>query len=150
MRFITCLLIALTPLGLFAQTYTGPQEDIDHILKNIKSFSKHVVAADYDKIAASYTEDGKIFPNNRDIIGGRKDVRQYWVLPEGYATIAHKITPSEIKVLGDEAYDYGYYEGKSRRPDGAESSWKGKYVIVWKKVDGEWLIYLDIWNAIGK
>jgi ketosteroid isomerase-like protein len=106
------LIFILFPLS--AQTYLGKQKDIDQILENITKFSEYVVAADYDNIAASYTKDGKIFPNRLNIISGRADVRKYWVLPEGVRTIAHKITPVEIKVKGKEAYDYGYYEGTTR------------------------------------
>ncbi|MTB51134.1 DUF4440 domain-containing protein [Lewinella sp. W8] len=141
-------LLLATTLPLVAQTYLGKQKDIDQILENIGKFSASVVAGDYDKIAAAYTEDGKIFPNRRDIIGGRAAVRQYWVLPEGVRTITHKITPVEIKVRGREAYDYGYYEGTTRRANGEEVSWRGKYVIIWRKVGKEWKIYLDIWNSI--
>lgn len=64
--------------------------------------------------------------------------------------IAHKISPQEIKIIGNEAYDYGYYEGTTRFSDGKEKSGKGKYVIVWKKVENEWKIYLDIWNRIAE
>jgi ketosteroid isomerase-like protein len=140
------LIFILFPLS--AQTYLGKQKDIDQILENITKFSEYVVAADYDNIAASYTKDGKIFPNRLNIISGRADVRKYWVLPEGVRTIAHKITPVEIKVKGKEAYDYGYYEGTTRRANGEEVSWRGKYVIIWRKVGKEWKIYLDIWNGI--
>lgn len=141
-------LLLLPFLTISAQTYLGKQKDIDQILKNISKFSEYVVAADYDNIAASYTEDGKIFPNRREIIGGTADIRKYWVLPEGVRTVAHKITPVEIRVRGKEAYDYGYYEGTTRRPNGEEVSWRGKYVIIWRKVRKEWKIYLDIWNSI--
>jgi ketosteroid isomerase-like protein len=140
------LIFILFPLS--AQTYLGKQKDIDQILENITKFSEYVVAADYDNIAASYTKDGKIFPNRLNIISGRADVRKYWVLPEGVRTIAHKITPVEIKVKGKEAYDYGYYEGTTRRANGEEVSWRGKYVIIWRKVGKEWKIYLDIWNSV--
>ena len=34
--------------------------------------------------------------------------------------------------------------------DNKEVSWHGKYTIVWKKTDGEWKIYLDIWNNVTK
>jgi ketosteroid isomerase-like protein len=105
------------------------------------------VNADYDNIAASYTDDAKIFPRNVDIITGQEKIRGYWVLPEGVKTTHHKVTSLEIKVIGDEAYDYGYYEGRSSTAEG-ESSWRGKYVIVWKKTDGVWKMYLDIWNSI--
>lgn len=131
-----------------SQTYTGDEEEINHILKNAAAFSQYVMNADYDQIMTYYTTDGKIFPNNRPIIEGQKAIRAYWVLPEGVKTVHHKVTASEIKIIGDEAYDYGHYEGRTRYQNGEEGSWKGKYVIVWKKVDGDWKMYLDIWNAI--
>ena len=134
----------------FGQTYIGNQKHIDKILKNIEDFSKHVVSADYDKIVASYTDDGKIFPNTREIMSGPGQLRSYWILPKGVSTIRHKITPVEIKIIGKEAYDYGYYEGATKRADGSEVSWQGKYVIVWRRVGKDWKIYLDIWNSINE
>lgn len=118
------------------------------ILSNIKDFSISVMSSDYPSVGMAYTVDAKIFPNNMDIIQGREAIIEYWTLPEGLQTKYHNITPEEIKVLGNEAYDYGYYEGTTRRSDGSEVSWKGKYVIVWRKIDQEWKIYLDIWNGI--
>lgn len=149
MRFVLSIIVLFFTLNqAIGQTYTGDQKEINKILKNAENFSKYIVAADYDKITAAYTKDGKIFPNNKEIIEGHELIRKYWVLPEGYQTLSHKVTPSEIKIIGDEAYDYGHYKGSSKGPDGREVSWKGKYVIVWKKVDGDWKMYLDIWNSI--
>lgn len=145
--FVSLFLLAMG-FSAFSQTYTGDKQEIKNILNNIASFSESVVAGDDAAIAAAYTEDAKIFPNNRDIIAGQSKIQTYWVSEEGYAVTHHKITPSEIKILGDEAYDYGYYEGTSQGPDGKPATWRGKYVIVWKKIDGEWKIYLDIWNNI--
>jgi ketosteroid isomerase-like protein len=133
-----------------AQNYSGTQEDIEKILSHIEDFSSSVMKSEYESIAMAYTEDAKIFPNNREIIQGRDAIRTYWTLPEEVRITYHKITPAEIKILGEEAYDYGYYEGTTQRADGSESSWKGKYVIVWKKIDQEWKMYLDIWNRISE
>ena len=105
------------------------------------------MASDYKKIADSYTEDAKIFPNNSIILEGDAIIA-YWTLPEGINTIYHKITQTEISIIKDTAYDYGYYQGKTKHKDGSISTWKGKYVIVWKKVDSHWKMYLDIWNKI--
>ena len=133
----------------YSQQYSGSQEDIDDILVNIEKFSSYVMDSNADKLAECYTLDGKLFPNNREIIEGTNKIKAYWELPEGVSIIHHKVTPSEIKIIGSEAYDYGYYEGKTKKKDGQEVSWKGKYVIVWKKVANEWKIYLDIWNNIA-
>ncbi len=120
------------------------------IRRNIRQFSEALVSQNYDAVVDAYTADGKIFPNNKPILEGHPALRQYWTPKEGstYRIISHKITPLEIKIIGNEAYDYGYYEGTSTS-EGKESSWKGKYVIVWKKVTPDvWKMYLDIWNRV--
>lgn len=140
--------LVITTIFCYSQEFSGNQKDIDQILQNAKNFSGYVVDADYDMIVESYTEDAKIFPNNMNILEGKEAILNYWTLPEGVQTTYHKLMPSEIKIIGDEAYDYGYYEGKTKRANGKESSWKGKYVVVWRKEAGNWKMYLDIWNAV--
>ncbi|WP_209402705.1 DUF4440 domain-containing protein [Pseudozobellia sp. WGM2] len=148
MRLFFIGMLFLVSRFSFAQKYIGPQEDIDQILANAKNFSQYVMDSDYEMIGKSYTEDAKIFPNNRDILTGEEAILGYWHLPEGLETIHHKLMPEEIKVWGDEAYDYGYYEGKTKKANGEISSWKGKYVVVWRKENGDWKMYLDIWNGV--
>jgi len=117
---ITLLFSAL----LFAQTHIGPKEDINTILENAKKFSSYVMASDYEKIADSYTKTAKIFPNGLDILDSRKEIIDYWTLPEGLETSHHKIFPKEVVIKEDTAYDYGYYEGKTKKADGSEVTWR--------------------------
>lgn len=124
--------------------------DLSSIKKNISAFSKAYMAGDIDALVDMYTDDGKILPNNRKIISGKKALKSYWNLPEGVKILHHKVTPSEIIIENNTAYDYGYYEGKTVSKDQKESSWKGKYVIVWKKINGDWKIFLDIWNNVSE
>ncbi|WP_103866182.1 DUF4440 domain-containing protein [Aquimarina sp. I32.4] len=104
--------------------------------------------SNYEMLGKAYTENAKIFPQKGKIIEGTKGILGYWRLPEGIKTSYHKITQVEIKIVDDTAYDYGYYEGITKKTNGEENSWKGKYVIVWKKENNIWKIYLDIWNNI--
>jgi len=145
--FIVVILFAVT--SVFGQNYEGKKKDIQQILKNTAAFSQYYMNGEHEKIAACYTEDGKIFPGNRDIIEGKEALEKWWLLPEGVKILKHKVTPSEIKVVKKTAYDYGYYEGETLRPNGEKVSWKGKYVIIWKKIGKDWKIYLDIWNSIS-
>lgn len=46
------------------------------------------------------------------------------------------------------AYDYGCYEGRTRQANGETVGWIGKYVIIWKKAEFGWKIFLDIWNDL--
>lgn len=141
------LLFAAT--SVFGQKYEGKEKDIQKILKNVAAFSQHYMNGDNEKIAACYTEDGKIFPGGSDIIEGREKLDKWWETPEDVKILKHKITPVEIKIIKKTAYDYGYYEGETLQANGEKSSWKGKYVIIWKKVGKDWKIYLDIWNRIN-
>jgi ketosteroid isomerase-like protein len=122
--------------------------DLKILESNIEAFSQALMKADYNKLVSLYTSDAKIFPNNREIITGEKGLKKYWTLPDDVKTLLHKVTPSEIIIENNIAYDYGIYEGKTLTKEKKEVSWKGKYVIVWKKIDADWKIYLDIWNRI--
>jgi ketosteroid isomerase-like protein len=129
---------------------TNNDSDIGVIKKNTLAFSKAYMDGDINALVNMYTEDGKIFPNNRKIMSGKNDLTSYWTIPEGVDVLYHKVTPDEIHIENDTAYDYGYYEGKTLTKDKKEVSWQGKYLIVWKKVNGDWKIYLDIWNNVAK
>jgi len=149
MQKLILLLFTLSlSINANSQSYTGKQKDIQQILKNIDAFSQAYMNGEAETIANAYTTDGKIFPNRTDIISGTEDLKKYWTTSEGYKVLHHKITPVEINIVKKTAYDFGYYEGKTQRPDGSVSAWKGKYVIVWKKVGKEWKIYLDAWNSL--
>ncbi|WP_430408443.1 YybH family protein [Kordia sp.] len=147
-KLLLLVFVACTFTQCIDNEINDTEKDIAQIRQNIKDFSSYVNTSNYEMIGASYTEDAKIFPQRGKMIAGRTNIVKYWTLPEGIKTINHKITPSEITIVDDTAYDYGHYEGTTVKSDGEESSWKGKYVIVWKRVNGNWKMYLDIWNSI--
>lgn len=134
--------------NLQAQEYSGNGADINIILENINEFSKAYVNADYDKLTNLYCTDGKIFPAGADIIVGHQAIKKRWILPKGESIQFHKVSPREIKIIDNYAYDYGYYKGASTSKKGETNSFYGKYVIVWRKEGNDWKIYLDIWNRI--
>lgn len=127
---------------------THKATDLEIIKTNIRAFSKAYMSGDIDGLVNMYTDDGKIFPNNLKILEGKAGLKSYWTIPDGAKILHHKVTPTEITIENETAYDYGYYEGKTLTKDKAEISWQGKYIIIWKKVDNTWKIYLDIWNNL--
>lgn len=149
-RILSLLFLTVSfGFSLSAQNYQGKQKDIDKILKGAAQFSEYYMAKDGAAVAGLYTEDAKIFPNNREILSG-EDLVKYWEPSPNVKVLHHKITPVEIKVMGKTAYDYGYYEGTTQAEGKDAASWRGKYVIIWKKVGKEWKIYMDIWNRIAE
>ncbi|WP_350285073.1 DUF4440 domain-containing protein [uncultured Croceitalea sp.] len=149
MKSITISLISLFTFSQsFSQEFIGSKIDLEQIKQNTINFSQYVMDSNYEMIGASYTLDAKIFPNNTLIIEGTKAIVNYWKIPDDVQITHHKISQKEIKIIGDEAYDYGYYEGQTKKPNGELVDWKGKYVIVWRKVNNTWKMYLDIWNGV--
>ncbi len=140
----------LLTTATFAQNYAGAPKEIAKLLDISAKFSELYVAGEYKALADYYTLDGKLIPERIDIIEGRKAIEERWASQKGRKILMHKMTATEIKILDDHAYDYGYYKGKTLQANGETSSWQGKYVIIWKKEAGDWKIYLDIWNSLNE
>ncbi len=127
---------------------TQKLSDEEQIRAAAKAFSAFYINKDYEGLARSYTDNAKIFPSNAPIIAGYEAIKKRWSGSAGYTPITHEIIPEEIVILGDTAHDYGIYRGKNKNDDGTEMTYKGKYVVIWKKIDNRWKMYLDIWNRI--
>jgi ketosteroid isomerase-like protein len=55
-----------------------------------------------------------------------------------------KLDTVEVEGFGDMAYEVGKYalSGKT-----GKVSDQGKYIVVWKKVRGQWKLHRDIFNS---
>ena len=107
-----------------------------------------IKAKDAAAIAQLYTEDGAFMPPNAAIAKGREAIEQNWAGLIGTPGFDLAITPAQIIVSssGDMALDRGTYR-LVVAPDGEEMVDDGKYVVVWRKVDGEWKAAADIINS---
>lgn len=139
-------LTLFTANQVVGQEYHGNQEDIKQILEQSRLFSQYYVNNEPEKIAATYTSDGKILPVKRPMIEGTEGLEKFWTTPDSRKILKHQAIASEIRIIDDYAYDHGIYKGESQSNGGDISSFGGNYVFVWKKVNGIWKIYLDIWN----
>lgn len=114
-----------------------------------RRFSQAYMDGDLDTLVSIYTEDGVAAPGGRDFIVGHDALRRFWQLPDGRIVSHHQTTSKELIVSGDYAYDWGYYEGAAGPADGEQQSFRGKYVIVWRRdADGVWRMLQDMWNTL--
>lgn len=146
LKFRSTFFMLFLSISFYAQEYSGNGEDINAILSNIDTFSKACVNENHDELTSLYSIDGKIFPAGEDIIIGKEAIKKRWKLPRGMRLIKHKVTPKEIKIIENYAYDYGNYQMIVINKKGKEIMSKGNYIIIWKKENNNWKIYLDIWN----
>lgn len=137
--------------AVLSQQSADEQKSIDALAQISRHFSAAYMKGDAEKMVSLYTDDAVIFPGNSDLIRGKEAIRKYWTLAPGRTITHHMITAVEIKITGDFAYDYGYYEISGRNNGEAWGPNYGKYLIVWKRgSDGAWKMHLDMWNSRPK
>jgi uncharacterized protein (TIGR02246 family) len=109
-----------------------------------KKFMDGAARHDAALIASVYTEDAEAFPPNSDIVRGRPALQKLWqsVLDSGIA--AFELNTTEVGADGNLAYEVGTYAMKTK--DGTVAD-RGKYCVVWKRVNGQWLLHRDIWTT---
>lgn len=101
-------------------------------------------ANDAAGIAALYSEDAQLLPPDQEIVEGRAAIQEFFARtnPPGSADI--EIATVETHVFGDYAHRQGSFLLKG--PEGAAVA-AGKFLELWKKMDGRWLIHRDMWSA---
>lgn len=99
---------------------------------------------------AIYSETARIVDVNNKIESDINKIRQLWTPNKDseWTLQWHKTQSEELIIEGNLASDIGYYSGMTQHKDGREVSFGGAYVIVWKKVGGQWRMHIDMWNEI--
>jgi uncharacterized protein (TIGR02246 family) len=109
-----------------------------------QQFMAAVQKGDAAALAALYTVDGQTFPPNADVVHGRDAIQAMWqsVIQSGIGSA--KLVTREMDSSGDLAWETGNYELFTKDNTSADH---GKYVVVWKRVQGNWQLHRDIWNS---
>ena len=131
-----------------AASSTTSAADEEAIRQQVARWLQLVKSKDAAAIAQLYTEDGSVMPANAPIGKGRAAIQQVWAGMLGTPGFDLVFTPDQIVVAnsGDLALDRGTYTLKMA-PAGKAMTDTGKYVVVWRKVDGEWKAIADIFNS---
>ena len=122
--------------------------DEEAIRSHVARWLELIEAKDAAAIAQMYAEDGAFMPANAPIGIGRTAIEQNWAAMMNTPGFELTFAPEQIVVSssGDMALDRGTYR-LVVAPDGTEHVDTGKYVVVWRKVDGEWKAAADIINS---
>ncbi|HKY60731.1 MAG TPA: SgcJ/EcaC family oxidoreductase [Gemmatimonadota bacterium] len=114
-------------------------------------FEQALLAGDAATLATFYTDDAIALPPGAPRAEGRAAIQELFAswfaevpAPEGFT-----LTTDDLRVAesGDIAYEVGTYTSRGTSPEGEAYDETGKYLVVWKNVDGEWKVDRDIWNG---
>lgn len=109
-----------------------------------QKFEAAMAAGSAPRLTAIYTAEGQLLPPNNPMIKGHDNIQAYWesVLAMGIATA--DLETIELDELGDTAVEVGLFVMKDH--DGALVD-TGKYIVIWKKENGQWKYHRDIWSS---
>ena len=145
-------MIASLALALLAAVSAGcaggKKSDPDAVRTEIeaanKQFMEIFARGDAATLAGAYTEDAQALPPGSQIVEGRAAIEAMW---RGLYSLPVKEIQLETKeVVGheDDACEVGRYRLIGNDGSIFEA---GKYVVIWRRGEGGWKLYRDIWNA---
>lgn len=140
------LTLALSPAVLVALLAVSCAPPTAQESEGIAARSAEWVAAfearDVDALVALYTDDARVLPPNAAAMQGADAVRGVFAEMID-AGLSGDLQSIETMEAGDLGYHVGTY---SLGIDGDEVD-RGKFIEIWRKVDGVWLITADMFSS---
>lgn len=144
LSLFTCILF-----GSCQKSNTNSSDfDLEAMKKIIREknnqFTNAHITGDNPAIDTLFTADAKSFPPNAQPVIGRDAISKLTAEYIEYGVSEFHEETVELYGSEDLLIDQGNYT-MTYGPDSTFE--KGKYINVWKKVDGQWKIYSNIWNT---
>src|SRR3954454_8726914 len=106
-----------------------------------REFVEAANAGDINGMMAIYGADSLLMPPNAPQFSGRGDIQKFW---SGLLAAKPKVAlhPAQVLESCDMATEIGTYDLTigPRKDD-------GKYVVTWRRTNGEWRVVADIFNS---
>ena len=149
-RVALATFILTLPVLLFVSCEKAP-EDTAEVRQDIeainKQFADAVKRGDAAAAAALCTEEARVLPPNGPMIVGREAIQNFWQSNIDAGVSDLQLTILEVGVVRDLAYEIGEYALTIQPEEGEAIRDQGKYVVVWKRENGEWKLDVSIWNS---
>lgn len=146
------VLAALVPVVVLLSA-CAPRVDLAAAEAELRARAEAVVDAERrmaaDEAVAFYLEDAVVLPAGAPIIRGRDGVRAMYQEVMGSGMVKSfdaTTTHLEVAPSGDIGYEYGVNRMTITTPDGDMLD-VGKYLAIWKKVDGQWYAAVLAFNS---
>ena len=136
-------LMTLVFVLLAAGCMQAPQTDLEGLKAMRDVWQAAYDAKDAALSAEFYSETAAVMPPNSESVNGRAAIEDFFT--EFHATgMGVEIQDTEAYAHGDVGYKVGTYTISNA--DGVTVD-EGKYVEIWRYIDGTWQIHRDIFNS---
>ena len=108
-----------------------------------RAFITAFLHGDATAVANLYTEDAQVIAPGSPAVSGRPAIAAFWQtsIDSGVKDII--LETAEAESAGDLAYETGILRVVAK--DGTTSV--ERYVVIWRRIDGKWMLHRDIWNS---
>jgi len=106
------------------------------------AYSKGDAAA----VARFYTPHATVFPPGSDMVVGRDAIQTFWAGAFRSGLKFTTLQAMSVEQYGNAAREIGRFSAEAPNAQKQMTKIEGKYVVVWKRVNGAWLLDSDIWN----
>ena len=142
---ICCALVARTSFACAADTDAVLVDKGDAraaVDAGNAAFSAALAKGDHNGIAELYSESARVIAPDTPIAKGRPAIAEFCkkVIESGVKDA--KLTTEQVESAGDFAYEDGSVVLTAS--DGKQST--ARYVVVWRRENGKWKLFRDIWN----
>ncbi len=130
----------------------GGEQTTDPALTTLAdAFADAFNAKDAPKVASFYTDDAVVMPPDQPMVRGRRNIEAYYTRGFRQDVSNFRLVPMESAVTGTHAFEAGRSSLTSRTSASPQRgpnlvTSNGKYVVIYKRVDGAWKIAYDIFN----
>ena len=146
-HFIKSAIILMIALLLFLNCQPTQQDSTkirEAIVAANGNFMEAFNSGDAAGVAALYTVEGQLLPGNSDFVTGTQAIQDFWQAVMDMGIKSAKLETIEVEGMGKTAYEVGNYQLFA---EGDQMLDQGKYIVIWKQVDGEWKLHRDVWNT---
>jgi uncharacterized protein (TIGR02246 family) len=113
-------------------------------------FEEAARKSDANRMASLYTQDAMALPPDGPVVKGRENIKHMWASAMKQMGLKDvKLDTLDLEIAGDVASEVGEATLSLETEAGKRQTAVMKFVVVWKKVDGQWRLHRDIWNAKG-
>ena len=140
MKMFRTLLLALMVIGCSDDV---PETDLAGLNAMQDQWQAAFDAGDAAAVAAIYAANGKVHPPNGKSVMGRRAIEAFWV---GFISSVGgaALNATDVYADGDVGYKFGTYMITDQTGAPADV---GKYIEVWRYIDGRWQMLHDIFNS---
>lgn len=133
-------------LGLIKPLMAQKSDKLLGIVEKLgNNMASAVMSEDLDAVMSFYNDESKYLPDNAKLLEGKDEIREFWKLSFAYDILEFEMNPNSAEGNVNLIYETGI--GRSKfSANGSEMEFQFKYVNVWKKINGRYILIIDTYN----